>query len=284
MTPNATRPSRIGMALLTIAVLAGLTSCGGGSSSASATLAIISTNIETAAGSGSFETATEGQTLAVGDKVKADPTGFAELTYHDGSWMRIEASATLTIDELTDKGDTDVVRTSVDIGKSWNRVQDLAEPDDAYEVTTPVGTAAVRGAAFATDCPTANKCTFKVVEGTVVVTPTAGEPVTVVAPAELVVTKDVAPGPGHERCPRRAAGRPLDREEPRARRRAVRRGRRVGRPGRRPDTGAAPHRLVARHLRGRVHRGLHQPVPQRRELQHSRGVEHLHLYHVHRHL
>ena len=127
MTTTSSRPFRTGAAALGLSLLAGLTACGGSSASAeevSATLAIISTNIETAAGSGAFEPATEGQSLVVGDKVKTDATGFAELTYHDGSWQRIEQSATLTIEELTDKGDTDTVKTSIDIGQSWNRVEE----------------------------------------------------------------------------------------------------------------------------------------------------------------
>ena len=179
----------------------------------SATLAIISTNIETAAGSGAFEPATEGQSLVVGDKVKTDTTGFAELTYHDGSWQRIEQSATLTIEELTDKGDTDTVKTSIDIGQSWNRVQELTEPDDAYEVETPVGTAAVRGTQFATNCPTTTECTFKVVDGTVIVTPLTGDPVTLTAGQQTTITASQPPRHDHPRRPR-PLRRPLHRQEP----------------------------------------------------------------------
>ena len=195
MTTNTVRSTRTMTTLAVFALLAGLAGCGGSADAeeVSATLAIISTNIETAEGDTSFEPATEGQTLVVGDRVRTDPTGFAELTYHDGSWQRIEQSATLTIDELTDQDDTNVVRTSIDIGKTWNRVQELTEPDDAYELDTPVATAAVRGTAFATDCPTTTECTFSVVDGTVTISPTTGEPIILTAGQTITVTADQPP-------------------------------------------------------------------------------------------
>jgi len=186
-----------------------LGSCGGGDTSSdggsadaeprtsapSATLGIISTNIESSKAAGDdFVAATEGQRLDIGSSVRTDATGFAEITYHDGSWQRIEAEATLTIEELTSSDTNKTVATSVDIGRTWNRVRELTDPEDSYELTTPVATASVRGTAFSTDCPTADQCTFVVTEGTVVITPITGDPVTLIAPGRITIQRDLPPG------------------------------------------------------------------------------------------
>lgn len=160
----------------------------------SATLEIITTNIETAVGDANFEEAEAGQELVVDDRVKTDETGFAELSYHDGSWQRVENNATLTLEELVDSDDAESVGTSVDVGRSWNRVRELSEPDDSYVLETPVASAAVRGTAFSTECPDENECTFKVVYGTVEVTPIDAEPIDVVAPATLTIRRNEIPG------------------------------------------------------------------------------------------
>lgn len=182
-----------------MALLLLVAACGGGSGddtgdtvaaddSPKATLGIITTEIETALGDAAFTEATEGQQLDVGDRVRTDTTGFAEITYHDGSWQRVEAEATLTILALSADASVNAVRTGHDIGRTWNNVQELDDPDDTYEVRTPVATAAVRGTRFATDCPTDTNCTFTVLDGTVRITPTTGDPVTLTAGRALTIT------------------------------------------------------------------------------------------------
>lgn len=187
------------LATLAVVVVAG---CGGGDDgdsrgdavgSPTATLAIISTDIETAARGAGFVEAVEGQALDVGHRVRTDRTGFAEINYHDGSWMRIEHEATATIEALVERGPVAQVRVSIDGGDAWNRVRTLAEPEDAYVLETPVATAAVRGTAFAARCPSVTTCSFSVVEGTVTVTPTDGRPIDVRAGEVLQVTAGLEP-------------------------------------------------------------------------------------------
>lgn len=172
-------------------------SSGSGSEAVSATLAIITTDIDTDTGDG-FTDATEGEELVVGDRARTDTTGFAELTYHDGSWMRIESEATLTIDDLADTDDGQTVATSIDTGEAWNRVAELTEPDDDYTLDTPVATAAVRGTAFAVDCDGDTACTFSVIDGEVLITPDLGDPVTLTAGQTLTITADQQPPPPDE--------------------------------------------------------------------------------------
>jgi mannose-6-phosphate isomerase-like protein (cupin superfamily) len=196
------------LAAITVLVAA---ACGGGGGdgdvagdatrSLTATLAIISTDIETAVDGAGFAEAVEGQALSVGDRVRTDRTGFAEITYHDGSWMRIEHEATATVRALVDRGAVQQVRVSIDGGDAWNRVGTLAESEDSYVLETPVATAAVRGTAFAASCPSATTCSFSVVEGTVTVTPKGGRPIDVRAGEVLEVTagqEPVTEDPGAE--------------------------------------------------------------------------------------
>jgi hypothetical protein len=167
----------------------------GGSSSAdvvSAVLGIITTNIDTDTGEG-FADAVEGEELTVGDRVRTDDTGFAEVTYHDGSWMRVESEATLTIVDLVDGDVGQVVSTSIDTGEAWSRVRELSEPEDGFVVDTPVASAAVRGTAFAIDCEGDTVCTFSVLEGEVLVTPEVGDAVTLTAGQSLTVTAGEEP-------------------------------------------------------------------------------------------
>ncbi len=78
-------------------------------------------------------------------RVRTDTSGFAEVSYFDGSWMRVENEATLTLDALVKRGDVGQVSTSVDGGSAWNRVAELTEPDDSFEVGTPVASAGGAG-------------------------------------------------------------------------------------------------------------------------------------------
>ena len=125
--------------------------------------------------------------------MKTDATGFAEVTYHDGSWMRVESEATLTIEDLVDTDDGQVVSSSIDTGEAWSRVKELSEPDDEFVVDTPVASATVRGTAFSIVCDGDTACTFSVVEGEVLVTPDVGDPVTLTAGQTLTVTADEEP-------------------------------------------------------------------------------------------
>lgn len=180
--------------IVAVAIVAG---CGGGDDGGSgeptATLAIISTRIETAVGAGAFGEATEGQELSVGDRVRTDDSGFAEIDYPDGSWMRIDNNATARIQSLVARDAVRRIRVSIDTGDAWNRVGKLGARQGAYVLETPVATAAVRGTAFAAQCTGRTSCRFSVVEGSVTVTPLDGDAVRLSAGDVLTVTADQPP-------------------------------------------------------------------------------------------
>lgn len=129
-----------------------------------------------------------------GDQVRTDASGFAEITYFDGSIVRLDVDSTITISDLVDAVDASTIRSEMGTGRTYHRVNELTG-DDTYEVETSVATATVRGTAFLVTCPDESTCTFDVLDGTVEVTPTTGDPVTVGSGQSVEVTVDDAGAP-----------------------------------------------------------------------------------------
>lgn len=132
--------------------------------------------------------------VAMGDVVRTDASGFAEVGYFDGSVTRLDVDSELVVVALSDEAGGSVVRTAMGVGRTWNRVEDLAG-DDEFVVETSVATAAVRGTTFVIDCPDEVSCSFEVLDGVVEVTPVGGDPVEVAAPAVLEVRAEGAGDP-----------------------------------------------------------------------------------------
>ncbi len=144
----------------------------------------------------------------MGDVVATDSAGRAQLDYPDGSLTRLGPDTTLTVDVL-DSAEAQRTALSLDVGQSWHRVQKLVAEKAQYEVSTPVGVAAVKGTAFEVDCTAEPACTITVIEGVVEFTatdgsvfevdpyqrlvvpnPDGGDPVVTVAPVAVVQADD----------------------------------------------------------------------------------------------
>ena len=195
--------------LMCAAAVAGLVAaCGGGSdgsddavtdaasedttpAEALANAVSIDTAVDVSLAEADFTAVDEPVPVAAGDVVRTDGTGFAEVAYFDGSVTRLDINTSFTVVELSDEEGGSTVRTRMETGRTWNRVEELAEGDE-FVVETSVATATVRGTAFAIDCPDATTCTFTVVEGTVTLELPDGSTVDVVAPSAVTVTDGVA--------------------------------------------------------------------------------------------
>ena len=123
--------------------------------------------------------------------VRTDDTGYAEVIYRDGSLTRLDIDTQFEVLELVDDAGNSATRTSMEIGRTWHRVESLGE-DESFSVETSQATATVRGTAFAIDCPTTEECSFLVVEGVVELTLADGSVVIVVGPATVQVVDGVA--------------------------------------------------------------------------------------------
>ena len=164
--------------------------------SATAELGILAAGVDVAdepddPAAAAFRTGEDGEGLAVRDLVRTDTSGFAEVRWFDGALARVDADTTYALVELDTTPGAATVVTDLDVGRIWNRLR--ADEVDAYEVTTDVGTAAVRGTAFWVQCLTAG-CTFAVLEGTVLVVAGDGAEVELTAGQQVTVDADGVPG------------------------------------------------------------------------------------------
>lgn len=138
-----------------------------------------------------FVDGSDGDPLDVGDTVRTDAVGFGQVFHADGSLTRVDVDSEVTVtalDSTATRVDADI---TLDVGRVWNRIGE--DPDARYEVTTDVGTAAVRGTAFDVDCREDVRdggCLFAVYGGEVEVAPTADDPVVLVAYEYVFVAAD----------------------------------------------------------------------------------------------
>jgi hypothetical protein len=128
--------------------------------------------------------------VAVGDGVRTDTTGFAEIAYFDGSRTRLDIDTECEVVELVNDAGVSVTRTSMGVGRTWHRVESLGEGE--FTVETSQATATVRGTAFVLACETADSCTYVVFEGIIELTLADGTVVEVIGPAEVAVLGGVA--------------------------------------------------------------------------------------------
>ncbi|MEY2423268.1 MAG: FecR protein [Acidimicrobiaceae bacterium] len=182
---------------LVLLALSALVACGGGGSksagaSADATLQIRDQAAQAKAKTAAdFAAANDGQRLSLGDTVKTNGTGFAQVNYHDGSLTRLDANAQFTLTDLSTAAQAQRVVGTLDGGRAWSNVQKVTSSDGRYEIDTSVATASVRGTRFNTDCTAADhSCTFTVIEGTVTVTPKGGPPIDLQAGESITVHAD----------------------------------------------------------------------------------------------
>ena len=139
-----------------------------------------------------FSPVTDPEPVAVGDTVRTDGTGFAEIAYFDGSFTRLDVDTEFEILELADDVAESGVRTRMGIGRTWHRVESLGE-GGTFAVETSVATAVVQGTAFSIACPTDLACTFTVIEGAIRVDLPDGASIELAAPSALTVD-DAGPG------------------------------------------------------------------------------------------
>ena len=96
--------------------------------------------------------AREGDVVVVGDSIRTGNGGKAEITYFEGSSVRLEADTELVITALaTDADGGTVVAMRQALGRTWHVVTKLITGGSRYEVLTPTSTASVRGTIFAVD-------------------------------------------------------------------------------------------------------------------------------------
>jgi len=92
-------------------------------------------------GDAEFVAALEGDVVGAGDIVRTGTGAWAEITYVDGSSVRLEADAEIAVMSLR-ASDSTAAQT---IGRAWHALRKLVIGSPRYEVRGPSSTASVRG-------------------------------------------------------------------------------------------------------------------------------------------
>jgi len=100
----------------------------------------------------SFKPAHEGDVIAAGDTIRTESGAAAEITYFEGSSVRLEADTQIVVESLRTEADGGtVIGMMQTLGRTWHVVTKLISGGSRYEVRTPSSTASVRGECGARD-------------------------------------------------------------------------------------------------------------------------------------
>lgn len=91
-----------------------------------------------------------GDEVAPGKEVRTDVAGLANIYFPDGSMIRLDSDTEVVIAEAAfdPESATLVVRITLEAGRVWSKIFELATPDSLWEVKTSNAVATVRGTAF----------------------------------------------------------------------------------------------------------------------------------------
>jgi len=105
------------------------------------TLTVVDGAVLISHGGADFSPAREGDVLTVGDTIRTGAGSAAEMTYFEGSSVRVEANAEIVVEGLRTSDDGTVQA----LGHAWHVVMKLISGGSRYETRGPSATASVRG-------------------------------------------------------------------------------------------------------------------------------------------
>ncbi len=125
----------------------------------------------TAGPAGALAKVKRGQQLAAGDSVKTGEGARAELTFPDGSVVRIGPSSELKLDGAAFDGKSKQVKVEAELvgGSAWAKVATLVGKDAQFKVKTQNAVAGVRGTVFRVNVDKDEATVVKVYNGSVAV-------------------------------------------------------------------------------------------------------------------
>jgi hypothetical protein len=112
-------------------------------------------------------TASLGSRLKGGDVVHTGDRSRTEITFDDGSLVRLSSNSDLTIERSSTSGLATSTVVSSTGGRLWSTVTPFADPASNYVVKTPTATAACRGTVFRTDVYPDTSTLLRVYDGSV---------------------------------------------------------------------------------------------------------------------
>jgi hypothetical protein len=122
-----------------------------------------------------FKKATFNMPVKNGDKVETKKQSRCEITYNDGSVIRIDEQSIYTIEKATIAEEKKEVESSLSIGKLWANLKKLIRGKDSWKLRSPAAVVAVRGTVYRMNAGADSSTQVLVYDGQVDVRPaTAG--------------------------------------------------------------------------------------------------------------
>jgi len=157
------------------------------------TLSVLSGSVEVQVPEGNGKQGADGMTLDIGTRVRTASDASALLTFFDGSTLKLEPGTDIEIQQLKydeEKAITIVLKQWM--GRTWSRVEKMADAGSHYQIETPSACAVVRGTLFTTEVDATGATTVATTEGLVSVV-AQGEEVYLPASQQTHVESGAAP-------------------------------------------------------------------------------------------
>jgi hypothetical protein len=155
-------------------------------------LAVLAGRVELAHGTAAYTSATDGETVVSGDRVRTDAVGRAVITFFDGSTLELAPATEVTVAAAASPDGAVDLLIAQTIGRTVSSVHKLVDPRSRYEIRTPSLTAAVRGTKFEVVVAADGSAIERTSEGLVAVS-SAGAAVLVPAGMETRTAPGTAP-------------------------------------------------------------------------------------------
>lgn len=99
------------------------------------------------------------QPVSVGEIIRTDRAGLAQVDYFDGSVTHVDSQTTFKLIDLLDRPDRTTIAGKLDGGRIWNRVSAMERTQDRFEVRIPHAWVSARGTSNIIDCRKTPECT-----------------------------------------------------------------------------------------------------------------------------
>jgi len=95
-----------------------------------------------------FRKATFNMPVLNGDKIETKKESRCEITYGDGSIVRIDEQSIYTVEKAIISDDQKEVESKLSIGKLWANLKKLVRGKDSWQLKSPAAVVAVRGTIY----------------------------------------------------------------------------------------------------------------------------------------
>ena len=153
-----------------------------------------------------FGKATFNMPVYNGDKIETKKTSRCEITFKDGSLVRIDEQSIYTVEKAQITEEKKEVESTLFFGKLWANVKKLVTGKDSWRLKSPTAVVAVRGTIYRMNAGADSSTQVLVYDGNVAVSPAGkgddqkkmglkpGQPKQIKAPVQIAPPKEVSLG------------------------------------------------------------------------------------------